>query len=272
MKTRIEIKDIVLLITGCINAVKEQKYHTIYDCTVRYEQYMESIVWAIENTGFTKIVFCENSNFFHEYTDKLRDILTMQAAASKRGKELEILSFQGDSKRVQETNKGYGEGEIIEYALRNSSELKSCSYFCKLTGRLKVRNIDRALTGLAEGKNCFNRDKAHARNWIDTRFFCCSVDYYRQYLIHQYQELTDKIIIEKLFYYALKDKKGWRSTYSFPNYEGKSGATGLDYRENKRVRLLFLDGLCSLNLYNNVYIPLYYDYILLKEQAYRLLK
>lgn len=44
---------------------------------------------------------------------------------------------------IELCGKGYGEGEIIEYGLKYSELLRGAAYFCKLTGRLKVENINR---------------------------------------------------------------------------------------------------------------------------------
>ncbi len=41
--------------------------------------------------------------------------------------------------------KGYGEGEIISYALNNSKYLKNSESFYKLTGGLTVENINDVL-------------------------------------------------------------------------------------------------------------------------------
>ena len=56
--------------------------------------------------------------------------------------KLESLSFTGNEKRIASCGKGYGEDDIIEYALKHSDLLKEATYFCKLTGWLKVDNIN----------------------------------------------------------------------------------------------------------------------------------
>ena len=272
MRERINIEDITLLLTGCIDAVKEQSFHVLRDQEVRYDQYLKSIEWAIKDTKLIKIVFCENSDFFCRNSDKMEDIQKLKSVALQCGKDLEVLSFQGDAQRVLETNKGYGEGEIIEYALQKSQLLQNSQYFCKLTGRLIVRNIDATLAHIVGGINYFNRDRSHENNWVDTRFFCCEKNFYEMHLIHLYQKLTKYMIIEKLFYNELKSRRDWRSTYQYPDYEGKSGATGREYRDDNSFRMFFFNGLCKLNLYNGVYIPLHYKFIAFKVKAYAALK
>ena len=264
--------NIVMLITGCIEANINQPYHNISDVHIRYNQYMDTIIWALEKTIFSKIVFCENSNFFETH-DVNKDVRKLFLLARKMGKELEIISFQGDFELVSLTNKGYGEGEIIEYAIMNSRLLRSAQYFCKITGRLKVVNIDKAFSETDFGIQYFNRDRIHSRDWIDTRFFCCEVEYYKNNLMHQYLKLSDKVVIERLFYYVLreKSKKEWRSTYVYPDFEGKSGATGKEYKDTNVMRKAILNILCRKNIYNHVYIPVRYSYISTKEWLYGLL-
>ena len=51
-----------------------------------------------------------------------------------------------------EQGKGYGEGEIIEYALKNSAFLHSEREFIKLTGRITIENLDAIIRKMQPGK------------------------------------------------------------------------------------------------------------------------
>ena len=56
-------------------------------------------------------------------------------------KEFEWISFQGNTTKTQEKGKGYGEGEIIEYAINHSQLLAKSKMLMKLTGRFYVKNM-----------------------------------------------------------------------------------------------------------------------------------
>lgn len=128
-----------LLITGCIDVSNNIKYLKIKNKNDRLNQYLETIRWAIEETNFNNIIFCENSNYeydFDSYVSKLKNI---------NKKNFEYLTFKGDTKNTDKHGKGYGEGEIVKYAYNNSKFLKDSDYFYKLTGRLKIKNINKIL-------------------------------------------------------------------------------------------------------------------------------
>lgn len=131
----LDINKTVLLITGCIKPNPSTFQLSLTDVEQRLKQYIECIKWGIEKTAFVKIVFIDNSGF------TVNPVLIDYA--KQRGKQLEWLSFLGNEKMIELCGKGYGEGEIIEYGLKYSELLRGAAYFCKLTGRLKVENINR---------------------------------------------------------------------------------------------------------------------------------
>lgn len=249
--------DFVLLITGCVDAPVNQRYHTIIDVNERWKQYRKSIVWFIKNTPIHCIVFCENSGFFEE-REKERERLC--ELAEEYGKLYECLSFRGNGEMVIKINKGYGEGEIIEYALNNSEILKNAATFCKVTGRVKVRNIDSVLYKMEYGGNYFNRGIQHGRHSIDTRLYCCDIAFYRRNLQDIYKRLIMCQSIEGEFWNVLKERKReWRSTFSYPDYDGLCGGSGKPYNIN-RLLITLLSLACRMNMYNCFALPLYTAY------------
>ena len=96
----------VLLITGCISPIKNQKWLQISDKKIRLEQYLDSIKFYIDDSIFSRIIFCDNSGCQY---DGLLDLLSY---AASKNKKLEWLSFEGNPNLVMKWGKGAGEDEI----------------------------------------------------------------------------------------------------------------------------------------------------------------
>ena len=124
----------VLLITGTISPSRGMKNTALSNVEERLALYIKSIEFYIVKSPVKKIVFCENSNF---KTKKL-DFLFCKAKNYK--KQFEYISFQGNEIEGNIHGKGYGDGEIINYALNNSFLLKADNYFIKLTGKRLILN------------------------------------------------------------------------------------------------------------------------------------
>jgi hypothetical protein len=119
----------VLLITASIN-IKATPYVAITDKEERLLQYLIGLISWIKLTDIKTIVFCENTNTSYDFSKIIE-------FANSQGKTLEVILFQGND-GAQKYGKGYGEGKIVEYALKNSQYLKDSVDFYKITGRLFV--------------------------------------------------------------------------------------------------------------------------------------
>lgn len=236
------MKEPVLLIIGSIDVSKNTPFMTHLVATEdRKQQYFDSIEFAINNyQTINNIVFSENTNFQYNYS-KLKQL------AQKKGKELEVLSFVGDSIKTQEQGKGYGEGEAIKYTLVNSQLLKKSKSFIKLTGRLKIANFDNVFSPQKE--NCFHR--AYYGGSVCTVIYKTNIDFYNTYLLDVYKNVQDRkgIFLEHIFFENLKNNKGINSFNNLPCIMGVSGSTGTNYSHNyiRKTRLYFNLGLLNLN-------------------------
>lgn len=219
---------IVLLITGAIDLSSYNIPATVL-CNVerRLSQYISGIRYAIDHyKRITHLVFCENTNFNYDYSD-------LKRKARLSGKILEVLTFLGDYSAIQQKGKGFGEGEIIHYALENSQYLKKCLSFYKLTGRLKVVNMDKIIASTISGSAfdyfpgaIYNRSKDH----IETIFYKTDKELYLRHLNDLYQEVNESQFryLEHLFYQRLKDSE-ITSFKIAPKISGQSGTSGKDY-------------------------------------------
>ena len=118
---------IVILMTACVfpegkNIVK------LSDPTIRKKQYLDAIEFYLRETK-CNIVFCENSG-----TNIYDDV----SFHEKERLEYLTFSFRGG----EDKGTGYGEAKIIEYAIRNSQFIRKASGVIKITGRVRILNIN----------------------------------------------------------------------------------------------------------------------------------
>ena len=129
-------------------------------------------------------VVCDGSNF--DFSNEIQAI-----AAKYNCRKWEFLRFQNDSRGVVRLGKGYGEGEIIKYALHNSRILAESEYFFKCTGKLWVENISEKLSGFNR-KAAFCFYGAIRPKMIDTRFYLVEKKFYIEKLIDAHLSVSDR--------------------------------------------------------------------------------
>jgi hypothetical protein len=230
------------LLTGTINPRKFNTPKTkLMDEKVRLKQYVETIEKYILNSNFEIIIFCENSNYKYDYKNLMN-------LARKNKKNLEIVRFLGNKKEVLNKGKGYGEGEIIDYALENSKYLKKPNQtFYKITGRIFIKNINKILKKSCEQNYFFSVGKDHCV----TLFFKCSVEFYKKNLIgagRLCNELKGTYLEEIFFHKLIGISSEISRIYEYPIYDGMSGTNAIQYKNglkwfirNLQLKLGFLD-------------------------------
>lgn len=202
----------------------------------RVKQYLESILFYLKSKFIDQIIICDNSNFDYSQFDSFFNSFSTI--------NIEYLNFKGNRDKIFVQGKGYGEGEIIEYIFKNSVFLKKAGKsFLKVTGRIKVTNIDDVIRFSKDdedyfqpaGSNPFKNLKA-----IDTRFYQCTFNTFEKYLIDQYNKVNDnKGVFLEHCYYNLSILEGIKfATFNIlPIIEGVSGSTGVSYNEG-RIKLI----------------------------------
>lgn len=216
----------LLIITGTIAPASEMKFLELRDEGERLKQYKESINFFVESGAFSKIVFCENSNYG---TEKLAD-LTEKAKLHKV--ELELLSFQGNAEQVKLHGKGFGEGEIMEYVFKKSRLLEEEKVFMKITGRMTVDNVADIVSRMKENTCYFNIPNRTHREMFDTRMYVMTTDLFRKLFLHSYDEVMDDVgwYLEKVYTaILLKNKISVKNFPKYPRIVGMSASTGYSY-------------------------------------------
>lgn len=243
----------ILLLTGCINP-NSMPFTALTDYSVRKEQYTKAINYYIHHTDFP-IVFAENSN-----TDISNSF--QQAISCNR---IEFLTFYGNNNKNR--GKGYGEAEIIEYALNNSQFIASSNRECaivKITGRLIIEN----LKDIVNKRFIFQRQNSIVVSYnsdftlADSRVIIAPFNFYISFLknkelINDFNNTYFEIVLSD----SIKQSKNFHyyPFYIEPQITGISGSTGeeyLPYKRNLKRRIIYLIHSTTLLLrYNklNVY-------------------
>lgn len=236
--------EIVLLLTATIRP-QEKRYTALQNQWLRLQQYMESLKYYIVDTNIKNIVFCDNSG-----VDFNKEELVL--LADKYGKELEIIQFIGNRDMIAQYGKGYGEGEIVEYAIHNSRLLKREDYFIKVTGRLKIKNIDVIASKLDINKVYFNKT-VNTEEMIDTIIYCIPKITYIKWFMDEYKQVNDKAgrCIERIYKEIVYKKEiKFDNLPRYPFIEGISGTTGKKYQKNFGWKRVVYNLLSKWNMLN----------------------
>ena len=217
----------ILLITAAIDITKFQVPFTMLtELNIRLLQYINSLEYAIEHYNrVNHIIFCDNTGYEYDYSE-------LQKKAEQKGKTLEIIIFRGNYQLIQEKGKGYGEGEIIKYALNNSEALQNSIFFYKLTGRIMIKNMDQLMDStLADNAFIFLSNRKGNYDRARTLLYKVNTSFYRQFLMDAYMEVNDhqQHYLEHAFYERLANIP-IHSFRKYPDFTGLQASTGRTYQ------------------------------------------
>ena len=230
-----------------INVPPKIKYTSITNSKLREEQYFNCIIEIIKSRCFKKIVFCENSMYNGDY------IVAIQEFANKNGIMFEYLTFKSDIENVQKLGKGFGEGEILKYAMLNSKLLNDDTIFFKVTGRLIIDNLAEIIKKQRLEEDCIfiNRFFKISSRYVDTRAYFMPIKIFKKYFIEAFCECDDDkgMYLERVYYKTIKiNKLKQKNTVLAFDYNGLSGSSGASYRITRK-RLLIYNLLHKINFF-----------------------
>lgn len=215
-----------LLITSCIQP--SAPLTALSDPSERLKYTIKAIKIWLNQYHDIQLVICDGSGF------NFAPIL--QGEFPKNN--VECLFFENNKVAVSKYGKGYGEGEIVNYALEHSQILKSSNYFAKITSKLWVKNIDEYLQSwdgrflaslqfqLSEDRNSVTLET------VDTRFYVAEKSFYLEYLADAHLNVRD---LEAYYLeHSFKDHllKGGVARFGAASpiiIEGTSGSSGKEY-------------------------------------------
>lgn len=215
-----------VLITSAINVSAAQTILT--DSTARMDLTLKSIDQWRSTSGVSHVVVCDGSGFDLEpHIKKMKSV--------KNGVTCEVITFTNDVAGVKAKGKGYGEGEIVNYALQHSKTLKDARHFAKCTGKLWVENFADCLNGF-NGLAAFDFRGNLTPEQIDTRFYMVNKDFFALNMAALHRSVDDGngFYLEHAFRDGLKTLKlSDYVMYPTPRIRGVSGSMGVHYKSNR---------------------------------------
>jgi hypothetical protein len=174
------------------------------DPSMRMLHTIESISEWLSIDPHMQIVICDGSGI--DFSDTVK--INLPSA------NIECIFFNNDAEQIKIHGKGYGEGEIIRYAMENSRLLKKSEVFIKCTAKLWVENFNQCLLQWNEQficnayfANVFSYKKI-ALKFIDTRFYISRKDFYLNHFSSAHNQLGNADqSIEDAFLEVISSKK-----------------------------------------------------------------
>jgi hypothetical protein len=206
------------------------------DTEARLHLTLESIAQWLRIDPDLPIVLCDGSNF--DLSDQVREHFPTAM--------IECLAFQNDQRMVKELGRGWGEGEIVKYAIAHSRMIRSSGCFAKCTSKLWVENYkevlqhwnkDMLFSGIFD--SVFSLRRPTTFKSLDTRFYAISVAAYEEYFINAHITMNSRAGhgLEDSFYdNFVNHKLSHGLSPIYPVISGVGGGTG-KYYKNRKVRV-----------------------------------
>lgn len=186
------------LVTGTI-IPHPQAHGKIQDPDERQKQYFATLKWmAMADTGVGTVIFCENS------AASLSPFQQLLELYGNHGRRLIIRKVPPPS-GASFKGKGWGEGEILRWALSNIPEISSSGSFVKLTGRHRVLNLKRMLSIInreissnnpfkfvCQRYSPFNMISHRVGPYITTEVFWSDWQFYHDHILDAHETVDDQ--------------------------------------------------------------------------------
>lgn len=222
----------VLLLSSCIHV--SAPYTKLKCANLRLKSTLDSIKQWIKIAPTQKIVICDGSNY--DFTTDCKKLFPKQ--------KIECLNFRNDECAVAKYGKGFGEGEIIKYALKKSKFLKDQQFFIKCSSQIYIKNFRKIISSW---NGLFECDLILKRNIVripiipyavDTRFYIVNKEFYIKNFLNRYQKVRDQEgnFLEHEFFDAIlniNNKVGKYFISKKPVINGISGTYASKYSTNK---------------------------------------
>ena len=229
--------NIVILLTACVNP-NGMANTALQDASIRKRQYIEAIDFYLRETD-CNIVFCENTDTY------IFDEIT---SPEKYGR-VEYLTFKGND-YDKSRGKSYGESQIMKYAIRNSTLINTVDFVCKITGRVKIRNINDILhkydwSLLTNNHVMVNFSWNHYANSV---CFVAPHKWLFQTLKNYDRWLDDKEqrVMEVILYNSIINTQDIKILDCFPDIDGIRGTSNDLYKKTKNIKLNHNAVLCAI--------------------------
>jgi hypothetical protein len=144
----------------------------------------------LPDAAVDRVVFAENSD---------SDMRSLEQVVERHGggKQVELLSFYGLDYPV-EHGRGVGETRLIETALSRSrllGALQDHDRFWKVTGRLRITNLDRLIMTAPPRFDLYADFRRLPRTWVDTRVFACTPAAFRSLFLSRIEAMRQSEVV-----------------------------------------------------------------------------
>lgn len=176
----------------------------------RYFEYIDTIIYYIINSKFTKIIFCENSNYY------FKDLESIKSLCKIYNKNFELLQFNWDNSKTLELWYWYWDAECMDYAFDNSNMLKNSKNWYKISWRYKVININKMLDYYKKNDNVIYKSTPLWFFLIMTWFIKLNNNYYKKYFYGIKNKCNRNKMLEVLFWEQIKNEKTYKYMWMYP--------------------------------------------------------
>jgi hypothetical protein len=217
-----------LVITTALAPKSDVPYVALKKGEVRTRETLYSIAWWLCKSEFEKIVIVETTG-----CDSLSASLTNLAESC--GKLLEFVAIENDHEAVARYGKGFGEGFALDAAFDRSAILQGSKGFFKCTGKIVVPNY-LACVEQARSRDFFFDAPRSLPNFVDTRFYFVSKEFWNRNLRYAYKDVDDVngVYLEHVYFKSISRVSAIPFNPVLIRHFGTSGSSGSTYRLNFR--------------------------------------
>jgi hypothetical protein len=222
-----------ILLTSYVHVTDQSG--ALRDENLRVKYTLESIEEWLAIYASLKLVICDGSNF--DFTQLVFEKFPHA--------NIECICFENSKELAAVHGKGYGEGEIVNYAIHHSKFIKEAEFFAKCTAKLWVANFFECLnywngTFMCKGvfTNVFSFRETQF-DYVDTRFYLSSCAFYQEHLSSAHLNVGGKtgLSLEHCFRDVIRNKNFSNVLFRVPPViYGVGGGTGVHYKNSlKRI-------------------------------------
>lgn len=223
-----------IILTSCV--IVSDHSVSLADADSRIKFTLESISKWLSICPELRLVICDGSNYdFSELVN-----------AQFPNAHIECLHFQNTKELVKKHGKGFGEGEIVNYAIQHSNYINGSECFAKCTAKLWVENFFDCLKGWDGEMRC----KGYFSNvfsiqetqfsYVDTRFYLANKSYYLEHFAsaHTHVGGENGLSLEDCFRDVILSERMSKILFTMaPVICGVGGGTGTYYKNNLRRKI-----------------------------------
>lgn len=191
---------------------------------------LESVAQWLRIDPTLQLVLCDGSSY--DFADTVARMFPLA--------DIECLHFENDQGKVAQYGRGFGEGEIVRYALMHSRIIAQAGCFAKCSSKLWVENFADCLsewngTLWCKGvfSNAFSPLKRTIFSYIDTRFYIANCEVYDRYFKNAHLQINRDLGhgLEECFRDAFQQSSLKNALCNIPPIIcGVGGGTGTYYR------------------------------------------